>query len=143
LVDAAPSDRFRGQYSTIATRVPGVRFAESLPRLAQQMHRLAVMRAVTHANSAHDAGQAYMLSGYNFAPGHNFPSIGAVVGHGVGSRGGLPPFVVIPNESSPYMHAAHLGSAFNPFAVGGNPNDAQFQVRDVDEPAEIGARRSQ
>src|SRR5687768_4744345 len=40
----------RGQYSTIATSVAGVRFAESLPRLAQQMHRLAVIRSVTHAN---------------------------------------------------------------------------------------------
>ena len=70
----------RGQYSAIATRVAGVHFAESLPQLAQQMHHLTVIRSVTHPNSAHEAGQAHMLSGYNFAPGHNYPSLGAVVG---------------------------------------------------------------
>jgi hypothetical protein len=133
----------RGQYTSIGTCVAGVRFAESLPALARQMHRLAVIRSVTHPNSAHDAGQAHMLSGYNFAPGHNYPSMGAVVGHEVGPRGGLPPFIAIPSESSAYMHAGHLGSAFNPFAVGGNPNEPHFQVRDVDEPASMTARRSQ
>ena len=56
-----------------------------------------------------------------------------MVGHEIGPRGGLPPYLVVPSESSPYLHAGHLGSAHNPFAVGGNPNDPQFQVRDVEE----------
>jgi hypothetical protein len=133
----------RGEMGTIATSVPGVRFADSIPHLARQMHHLTVIRSVTHPNSAHDAGQAHMLSGYNFAPGHNYPSIGAVVGHEIGPRGGLPPYLVVPNESSPYLHAGHLGSAHNPFAVGGNPNDPQFQVRDVDEADGITPGRSQ
>lgn len=133
----------RGDVGTSATSVPGVRFADSIPFLARQMHRLTLIRSVTHPNSAHDAGQAHMLSGYNFAPGHNYPSIGAVVGHEIGPRGGLPPYLVIPNESSPYLHAGHLGSAHNPFAVGGNPNDPQFQVRDVEEADGITPVRSQ
>jgi uncharacterized protein (DUF1501 family) len=132
----------RGEMGTIATSVAGVRFADSIPHLARQMRHLAVIRSVTHPNSAHDAGQAHMLSGYNFAPGHNYPSIGAVVGHEVGARGGLPPYLVVPNESSPYLHAGHLGSAHNPFAVGGNPNDPQFQVRDVEEAEGITPARS-
>lgn len=133
----------RGEMGTIATSVSGVRFADSIPHLARHMHQVAVIRSMTHPNSAHDAGQAHMLSGYNFAPGHNYPSIGAVVGHEVGSRGGLPPYIVVPSESSPYLHAGHLGSAHNPFAVGGNPNDPQFQVRDVEEAEGITRTRSQ
>ncbi len=133
----------RGEMGTMATSVTGVRFADSIPHLARQMHHLALIRSVTHPNSAHDAGQAHMLSGYNFAPGHNYPSIGAVVGHEIGARGGLPPYLVVPNESSPYLHAGHLGSAHNPFAVGSNPNDPQFQVRDVEEADGITAQRSQ
>lgn len=133
----------RGELGTMATSVTGVRFAESIPHLALQMHRLTVIRSVTHANSAHDGGQAHMLSGYNFAPGHNYPSIGAVVGYEVGSRGGLPPYLVVPSESSPYLHAGQLGSAHNPFSVGGNPNEPQFQVRDVEEAAGITGARSQ
>ncbi len=133
----------RGEMGTIATSVPGVRFADSIPHLARAMRHLAVIRSVTHPNSAHDGGQAQMLSGYNFVPGHNYPSIGAVVGHELGSRGGLPPYLVVPSESSPYLHAGHLGSAHNPFAVGGNPNDPSFQVRDVEEADGITHARSQ
>src|SRR5438046_993025 len=133
----------RGDMGTIATSVAGVRFADSIPHLARAMRHLTVIRSMTHPNSAHDAGQAHMLSGYNFAPGHNYPSIGAVVGHEIGSRGGLPPYLVVPNESSAYLHAGHLGSAHNPFAVGGNPNDPLFQVRDVDEADGITPARSQ
>src|SRR4051794_23273744 len=133
----------RGDVGTIPTAVPGVRFADSIPHLARQLRHLTVIRSMTHPNSPHDAGQAHMLSGYNFAPGHNYPSLGAVVGHELGSRGGLPPYLVVPSESSPYLHAGHLGSAHNPFAVGGNPNDPQFQVRDVDEAEGITPARSQ
>lgn len=132
----------RGGLGTIDTSVPGVRFSESMPLLAGQMHRLAVIRSVTHPNSAHDAGQAHMLSGYNFGPGHNYPSIGAVVGHEIGSRHGLPAYVCVPQEATLYMHAGHLGGSYNPFSVGGNPNEANFQVRDIDEPPGLGATRS-
>src|ERR1051325_5283153 len=133
----------RGDMGTSATSVAGARFADSIPHLARQMHHLTVIRSMTHPNSAHDAGQAHMLSGYNFAPGHNYPSIGAVLGHENGPRGGLPPYLVVPSESSPYLHAGHLGSAHNPFAVGGNLNDPQFQVRDVEEADGITPARSQ
>lgn len=133
----------RGEMGTSATSVVGVRFADSIPHLARQMRHLAVIRSVTHPNSAHDGGQAHMLSGYNFAPGHNYPSIGAVVGHEIGPRCGLPPYLVVPSESSPYLYAGHLGSAHNPFAVGGNPNDPLFQVRDVEEADGITPTRSQ
>ncbi len=139
--DALPE--IRGEFSPIATGVAGVRFAESVPLLARQMQRLAVFRSVTHPNAAHEAGQAHMLSGYNFGPGHNYPSIGAVVGHEKGPRGGLPAYIVIPGESSLYLHAGHLGSAYNAFAVGSNPNAADFQVRDVEEPADLGPLRSE
>lgn len=138
--DALPE--IRGEFSTIATSVPGVRFAESIPHLARQMHRMSLIRSVTHPNAAHDAGQAHMLSGYNFGPGHNYPSIGAVVGFERGPRGGLPAYVAVPTEGTLYMHAGHLGSAYNPFAVGGNPNAADFAVRDVEEPADLGPERS-
>ena len=138
--DALPE--IRGEYAPIATSVAGVHVAESLPHLSRKMHHLAVIRSVTHQNAAHDAGQAHMLSGYNFGPGHNYPSIGAVVGYERGPRGGLPPFIAVPSEGSAYMHAGHLGSAHNAFAVGGDPSMPGFSVRDVEEPAPISAARS-
>ena len=138
--DALPE--VRGQWGPIATSVSGVHFAESIPYLARSMRKLTVIRSVTHPNAAHDAGQAHMLSGYNYVPGHNYPSVGAVVGQQRGPRGGLPAYVVVPNESTIYLHAGHLGSAYNPFAVGGNPNAPDFAVRDVEEPRDMTPARS-
>src|SRR5882762_32938 len=46
----------RGEFSPIATSVPGVQFSEHLPRLAQHMHLATVVRSVHHSvNNAHAA----------------------------------------------------------------------------------------
>ena len=41
----APED-VRGEFRTIPTRVPGVRFSELLPRSARWMHRIGLVRSV-------------------------------------------------------------------------------------------------
>src|SRR5438034_10096417 len=40
----------RGEFGAIATSVPGVRIGELLPRSAQLMHRLTVIRSLSHPN---------------------------------------------------------------------------------------------
>src|SRR6266705_1064813 len=45
---AAPAE-VRGEFQPIATRVPGLQITEHLPLLAQQTHRLSVVRSMTHA----------------------------------------------------------------------------------------------
>ena len=120
----------RGEYSTIETSVAGVRFADSIPGLAAQMHRMTLIRSVTHPQSAHDAGTAYMQSAYAYRPGHNFPSIGSVIGfERRGIDNGLPPYIAVPQGG---IGAGHLGASYNAFAVGRNPNEPKFQVRDLE-----------
>lgn len=124
----------RGEYRPIATVVPGIRFAESVPHLARSMDRLAVIRSVTHADAAHEPGVALMQTGYGFRPGSNFPSMGAVVGFERRNRSqqnGLPPHIAVPNGD---LGAGHLGGSYNPFRVGGNPNAKDFQVQDLSNP---------
>src|SRR4051794_41390105 len=43
----------RGEFGAIATSVSGVRIGELLPRCSRIMHRLAVIRSVSHANANH------------------------------------------------------------------------------------------
>src|SRR6185295_14020806 len=38
----------RGEFKTIATSVPGLRICEHTPRLAKLMHKIALVRSVTH-----------------------------------------------------------------------------------------------
>ena len=41
----------RGEFGAIATSVPGVRVSELLPHSARLMHKLAIIRSLSHGNS--------------------------------------------------------------------------------------------
>jgi hypothetical protein len=137
----APAE-IRGEYTTITTSVPGVQFASSVPRLAEQMHRLAILRAVTHRDGSHESGVAYMQTGYSFRPGHNFPGMGAVVGFERQEQvraSGLAPFISLPDGRG----GGSLGPSYNSFSIPGDPNDSAFRVPDVTFPEGISANRFQ
>jgi hypothetical protein len=137
----APAE-IRGEFTAIPTAVSGVHFASSVPRLAQQMHRLAILRAVSHRDGAHEGGIAYMHTGYSFRPGHNFPGMGAVVSHEQHQRvraTGLAPYISMPDGRG----GGHLGPAYNPFAIPGDPNETAFRVPDVTFPEGLSEKRFQ
>ena len=80
----------RGEFSAIATSVPGVRISELLPRSAQIQHKLAVIRSLSHGNANHVQASLAALSGHahppeteargDFPPSPtDFPPFGAVV----------------------------------------------------------------
>lgn len=56
----APED-IRGPFGTIATRLPGVRLSENLPRLATMLDRVALVRSMSHPYPIH--GVAYAVTG--------------------------------------------------------------------------------
>ena len=51
----------RGEMGSIATRLPGLRIGDGLPRIARVMDRVCVVRSMTHPYPAH--GVAYAVSG--------------------------------------------------------------------------------
>lgn len=131
-----------GPLGAIATTVPGLSFCETLPGLAVQADRLAVIRTMHHRQGAHEPGQAYMISGNRFRPGHNFPSVGAVVGHqrrGRSNRNGLPTYVALPDEG--VRGGGHLGAAWNPLAIAADPSRPEFRVADLFPPRSLAAAR--
>src|SRR5262245_38377145 len=48
----APAE-YRGEFKPIPTSVPGVQVCEHLPRLAARMHKLALIRSMTHSDVNH------------------------------------------------------------------------------------------
>src|SRR5437016_4222580 len=57
---AAPAE-VRGEFTTIPTKLPGIRFSEHIPRLAQQADQFALLRSVQHSERDHGVGAYYML----------------------------------------------------------------------------------
>jgi hypothetical protein len=124
----------RGEFDSIATNVPGIRFSEHLPHQARVMDKLAIVRTVTHTNSAHLPSSHYVLTGYETAlpPKDNLnPSTGSVVAKLRGpNRPGLPAYAAVPSKVS-YGTAAYLGAAYNPFTTENKPHEKDFHVRNL------------
>src|SRR5271165_6948169 len=62
----APAE-IRGEFDTIATALPGVRFTKYLPETAKLMSRIALVRSMTHTSSGHATGGYAMFTGQTYA----------------------------------------------------------------------------
>src|SRR5262249_25549048 len=60
---AAPAE-VRGPFRPTATRVPGMRIVEHLPRLAQMTHRFSILRSMTHKKVFHNSACTLALTGH-------------------------------------------------------------------------------
>jgi len=69
-----------GEFQPIATRVPGIRIGEHLPRLAGMMDKLAIVRSVVGQRDEHSSFQS--LTGYtmDLARREGRPNVCSVVG---------------------------------------------------------------
>ena len=132
----APSD-VRGEFKPIDTAVPGLKISEVLPNLAKVMDRVALVRSVTSPEMDHERATHHMLTGYRESPALVYPSFGSVVAKTRGSRRGvLPPSVAVP-DAPLASSSGYLTPAYDPFAVGGDPNQAGFRVRDLTPPDRV------
>ena len=59
----------RGDFQAIPTNVPGVQLTDLLPKTAQVMDRLAILRGMTHGDSDHGRGYHIMMTGMTPGPG--------------------------------------------------------------------------
>jgi hypothetical protein len=116
----APSE-IRGPYSTIQTRLPGVRFAEHLPLQASIADKLTVIRSVDCSASNHtpitmQAGNPLARRTNDGKDGAGYPSMGSVAAKFRGPNDpDLPPFVGLADSwTSDVWEAGHLGSDFAP-----------------------------
>jgi len=69
------------------------------------------------------------------------PSFGSVVSHSRGVHDGMPAYMSMPQVSRS-GGPNFLGGKHAPFIINGNPNDKNFQVRDVVLPTEISEARA-
>jgi hypothetical protein len=135
---SAPAE-IRGEFQPIATTVPGVQLSEHLPRLAQHMHRCALVRSVHHSvNNAHAAAVYTGLTGHDRgeigggARPTDHPSLGSVAGLVRPVPSGVLPYVALP-----YITKEGAGGPPQPGFTGGwlgRSRDPLFMLRDPNSP---------
>jgi hypothetical protein len=124
----------RGEFKPIDTAVSGLRISEVFPKLAPLMDRLTLIRSMTSPESDHDRAAHHLLTGYRPLPAQVYPSFGSVVSKTrENERGALPPYVAVP-DAPIFSSSGYLTPAYDPFSVGGDPNQGGFRVRDLTPP---------
>jgi hypothetical protein len=116
----------------IETNVKGIRIAETMPLMAKQMDKYAILRGMTHGHDGHETATYMMMTGTLPSAELPYPSIGSVVamkkGYEAGYKGPLPPFIMIPHSLGRFTEAGFLGTNYKPFSTGGDPNAKEFRV---------------
>src|ERR1700693_6250205 len=122
---------YRGDMGSIATKIEGEKFSQTLPETAQLADKLTVIRSMTHGEAAHERGTHNMFTGYRPSPAINFPSFGSVVSEAFGPRKNMPPYVCVPSMPNPYAGSGYLSTKYGPFSLGADPANGGFKVRDL------------
>ena len=139
----APAE-FRGEFKPINTNVTGIQYGEHLPLQAKIADKISIVRSAYHTNAGHGMGSQWMMTGYQPTIEVNdniYPSTGSVVAKMRGpNEPGLPAYVNLPRILS-LGKAAYLGASYNPFAPENDPNQPNFQVRNLKLPGRVDSAR--
>jgi hypothetical protein len=139
----APAE-YRGPFKGIKTSATGLEICELMTRQTRVMDRLAIVRSLNHTTGDHFEGAHWMLTGYKGSNAARldpmYPSIGSITAKVRGAnRPAMPAYVAVPIAASiglvpGYNSAAYLGSSYNPFQTGGDPNNPNFSVQNLTLP---------
>ena len=115
--DPKPGHAHGGDVQAIATRTTGMQLADTLPKLAQQSDKLAVIRSMTTKEGNHQRASFLMHTSYVPSSSVNYPTIGACATHAsTGEKGELPAFVRI-GRAANAGNGGFLGSEFDAFQL--------------------------
>ena len=134
------SPDYRGPFNPLKG-VTGEYVGEKFQNIAKILDKITMIRSVTHGEAAHERGTHNMFTGYRPSPAIKFPSFGSIISHELGSRNNLPPYVAVPSVFAPDQGSGYMSSAFGPFALGSDPADKNFSVRDLLSPKDIDDKR--
>ncbi len=137
----APAE-YRGIWRPIRTNVSGIEISELFPLQAKVADKFSIVRSLYHGTGDHFAGGHRMLtakdmgvSGGNTAG--KFPSLGSIVARQLGPRDRcMPAYASVPVASSiglspGYFAGNMIGAQYDPFQTGGDPNNKDFKVQNL------------
>jgi hypothetical protein len=149
----APAEA-RGEYRSIATTIPGVRFSEHLPMTARLMNQLVLVRSMHHPMRNHNSAAAEALTGRTPAGGdqelltddpRGLPTLGSAVSYALGSHAHILPYVALPYTlynvvQLPGQAPGLLGGAYDRFQVERDPSAPDFRISAFEGSTDLGDR---
>jgi hypothetical protein len=111
----------RGPFSPMATRVPGVRICEYLPKQAAMLDKFTIIRSMDATHSNHEPNMVMQTANLEAAPrvnrnGHLYPAIGSIVAKYRGpNHPSMPAYAAFMRSRSHIAFAGYLGRQYDPF----------------------------
>ncbi len=147
--DLKPGHANGGPFKEVATSVPGIKISEHLPRVAQHMKRMAIIRSMSTQEGDHQRATFYLRTGYKPQGPIQFPPLGALIAKELGNEdSALPNFVSIaPNRflSPAAFGPGFLGPQYAPLMIAdtnggfvqGNGVEQALKVQDLQPPGGV------
>src|SRR6185503_15946313 len=144
----------RGPHKPIASKADGIQVSEHLPKTAQVMDKVTLIRSMHHEMKNHNSAGYYALTGH--APPSDdqrlrdsldlFPGYASVVDALAPISGEMPtaisyPHVIQDGSITPGQHASFLGKAHDPLLVLQDPNAESFALPELSLPEGISVER--
>jgi hypothetical protein len=130
----------RGEFGTIPTTLPGVRFTDQLPLLSRQTDKFSIIRGHVPMSESHGTADSILMTGRKQTSNITWPSHGAVIARERRPRNGMPSFMQLNNDVDKRFGggvAGYLGSRYNPVVIRDNPNTPTFKIRELEGDAAI------
>ena len=155
--DLKPGHKNGGPYKEIATSVPGIKISEHLPKIAQHMKDMVLVRSMRTKEADHGRATYQMRTGYLPGGPVHYPTLGSLLSKELELPGAeLPSFVSI----APYRffspaayNSGFLGPRYAPLVVGENQQslfaipgrqsnyEDGLKVPDIARPKSVSAER--
>lgn len=119
--DPHPGTNIGGEVSAIDSSIKGVRLAETMPGLAEQLHRACLIRSMVSREGDHERATYYLKTGWRPEPTVLHPSIGSILCYASPSNLEIPRHVSILASQWP-SRGGYLGPAWDAFKSG-DPKD--------------------
>ncbi len=132
--DPKPGQDTGGPFKPLETAAKEIQIGEHLPRVAKMMHRISVVRSMSHAEGAHERATFLLQTGHMQNPAIDYPGSGAIVASEVGETLDIPNYVSIGGGAH---GPGFLGVDHFPYSIG-NPESA---LKELQQTAE-GVKRS-
>ena len=116
--DPHPGSIHSGPCRAIDTSVPGLQVSHLLPQMAEQMHRLTVIRSLVSKEGDHQRGTYFVQTGYRPDVTLVHPSLGAIVAKEVASDElELPRHIALATNGFALPRGGFLGNELDAFNI--------------------------
>ena len=123
--DMKPGKATAGPFREIQTKLPGYKVCEYLPKIAQQVDKLGIIRSMRTASPDHPDGIYHMHTCYKQSERMPHPELGAMIAKYLGQTDAdLPSFVRMGPTGN--AGSGYLGPRYEPFGIERNGNMPYF-----------------